>query len=132
MNPRAAKNRAILDRDAAITAHLSVLVSRVIGMTRAVRDNTAPDLASDLVIGRITTELARIGSAVRVLAARQGGRDVPSAALPDTSPGREGGAAAALSAPIEVIRPNSRHWILVGALLEDIRRVREELLGEQD
>jgi len=38
----------------------------------------------------------------------------------------------ALTTPLSVVRPNSRHWVLIGALLEDIRRVREELLGEDD
>ncbi|WIB36867.1 hypothetical protein [Curtobacterium sp. MCJR17_043] len=38
----------------------------------------------------------------------------------------------ALTAPLAVVRPNSRHWVLIGALLEDVRRVREELLGEDD
>jgi len=135
MNPRGGRHRTILERDVAVTEHLRVLVTRVTGMTRAVRDNAAPDLRADPVVGSIATEVARIGADVRALSARVEAtrlhhaerdgfvgaeRDEPDAAEP------------ALTAPLEVVRPNSRHWVLIGALLEDIRRVREELLGEDD
>jgi hypothetical protein len=35
----------------------------------------------------------------------------------------------ALTAPLVVTTPNAEHWILLGSLLEDLRRVREEILG---
>lgn len=161
MNPRGGRHRMVLDEDLVVAEHLRVLVTRVTGMTRAVQDNTAPDLRSDPVVGSIATEVARIGADVRALGARVAAADVrppapslleplrrvghgsvrgaggavdaahtadavvdPAAGAPDGGP--------ALTAPIEVIRPNTRHWILIGALLEDIRRVREELLGEDD
>jgi hypothetical protein len=28
------------------------------------------------------------------------------------------------------VSPNPEHWILIGSLLEDMRRVREEIVGE--
>jgi hypothetical protein len=28
-----------------------------------------------------------------------------------------------------VARPSEEHWVLIGALLEDLRRVREEIVG---
>jgi DNA-binding response OmpR family regulator/uncharacterized membrane protein YgaE (UPF0421/DUF939 family) len=37
MNPRGGRHRTILDRDVAVTEHLRVLVTRVTGMTRAIR-----------------------------------------------------------------------------------------------
>ena len=128
MNPRSGRHRTVLDRDVQIAEHLRVLVTRVTGMTRAIRGNTAPDLRSDPVVGSIATEVARIGADVRALSGRvEATRLEPSDAVheaPDTEP--------ALTAPLEVLRPNSQHWVLIGALLEDIRRVREELLGEDD
>nr|WP_277355483.1 aromatic acid exporter family protein [Curtobacterium pusillum] len=154
MNPRGGRHRTILEEDIVVAEHLRVLVTRVTGMTRAIRDNTAPDLRADPVVGSIATEVARIGADVRALSARVAAADVPvsTAALsgPSGPTGQKGPAGSAgpsgpsglsapdvepgpaLTAPLEVIRPNSRHWVLIGALLEDIRRVREELLGEDD
>lgn len=134
MNPRGGRHRTILDRDVAITEHLRVLVTRVTGMTRAIHDNTAPDLRADPVVGGIATEVARIGSDVRALSARvESTRLDPSfAAGADGDDAGVATAEPALTAPMEIVRPNSRHWVLIGALLEDVRRVREELLGEDD
>ncbi|KQO63043.1 FUSC family protein [Curtobacterium sp. Leaf261] len=121
MNPRGGRHRTILERDVVVAAHLSVIVTRVIGMTRAIRDNATPDLVEDRTIGRIATEVARIAVDVRTLAT-----EVEVSAIRPESQGDE----PALTTPIVVIQPNEHHWILIGALLEDIRRVREELLGE--
>ena len=33
----------------------------------------------------------------------------------------------ALTAPLAVHRPTSQHWILIGSLLEDLRRIHETL-----
>ncbi|PCN48349.1 hypothetical protein Csp2054_07495 [Curtobacterium sp. 'Ferrero'] len=120
MNPRRSRHRTLLEQDVLVAEHLRVLVTRVTGMTRAIRDNTGPDLRADPVVGRIATEVARIGADVRALSARVEASEVAVVEEP------------ALTAPLEVLRPNSQHWILIGALLEDIRRVREELLGEDD
>ena len=128
MNPRGGRHRRILDDDIVIAEHLRVLVTRVTGMTRAIHDNTAPDLRADPVVGSIAAEVARIAAEVRALGARVAASETTAAdvagAAEDSGP--------ALTAPLEVIRPNSRHWVLIGALLEDIRRIREELLGEDD
>jgi uncharacterized membrane protein YgaE (UPF0421/DUF939 family) len=141
MNPRGGRHRTILDHDVVTTDHLRVLVTRVTGMTRAIRDNTAPDLRDDPVVHGIATEVARIGADVRALSARVEstrldpvdgvGRADAAAFGPDAEPWAEA-SEPALTAPLEVVRPNSRHWVLIGALLEDIRRVRGELLGEDD
>jgi len=130
MNPRGGRHRTILERDVAVADHLRVLVTRATGMTRAIRDTTAPDLIADPVVGSIATEVARIGADVRAL-----GRQVESTELAPHEVGTGAPDAVvehALTAPLAVVRPNSRHWVLIGALLEDVRRVREELLGEDD
>jgi uncharacterized membrane protein YgaE (UPF0421/DUF939 family) len=146
MNPRGGRNRDILEADIEVAGHLSVLVTRAIGMTRAIRDNATPDLYEDPTVHRIATEVARIATDVRRLAdtsgigaasagAASGGAAAGSAGF---GGGGSGGAASgrgasvedALTTPVTVVRPNERHWILIGSLLEDIRRIREELLGE--
>jgi len=133
MNPRSVRNRTLLERDIVVAARLSLIVNRAVGMTRAIRDNVTPDLVEDRTIGRIATEVARIAADVRRLASEAG--ELPRASHP--AAGASAGespstpvAEPALTAPIAVIAPNENHWILIGSLLEDIRRVREELLGE--
>lgn len=135
MNPRGGRHRTVLERDLAVAEHLRVLVTRVTGMTRAVRDNTAPDLRADPMVGRIATELARIGADVRALGAAVESTKLTPAQMTPAQMSEavdDLGQEPALTAPLEVVRPNTRHWVLIGALLEDIRRVREELLGEDD
>jgi hypothetical protein len=29
-----------------------------------------------------------------------------------------------------IARPHPQHWILIGSLMEDLRRVRDEIVGE--
>lgn len=141
MNPRSGRVRMLLERDAAVARHLAVLVTRVIGMTRAIRDNATPELFDDVAMHRIATEIARIAADVRRLIARVDAvslDDSDSAALAGpvaASPFPEHMAPASppgptLTSPVEVVRPNEQYWVVIGSLLEDIRRVREELLGD--
>ncbi len=163
MNPRGGRARTLLDRDEALARHLAVLVTRVIGMTRAVRDNASPALFDDPAMHRITTEIARIAADVRRLVARADAATLsearpaaplpwhqaltrssdaadalarPTVAPPDALRGTPDvdpvAAESALTSPVEVVRPNEHYWVVIGSLLEDIRRVREELLGDVD
>jgi hypothetical protein len=45
-------------------------------------------------------------------------------------PAAETSAIPALTAPLQVKPPASGHWILVGSLMEDLRRIRGSLVGE--
>lgn len=123
LNPRASRQRRVLEADRALLAPLSNLVHRVVAMTRTLRDNYDPALVDDSVVAGIAEELRRAAHDVRLLvhdreetAARGEGAGTGS---PDDLP--------ALTAPLQVVRPDPDHWILVGSLLEDLRRVREEL-----
>ncbi|MBD8141007.1 hypothetical protein IFT36_10685, partial [Frigoribacterium sp. CFBP 13605] len=46
---------------------------------------------------------------------------------PATGTGHDDGPA--LTSPVSVLRPDPDNWVLVGSLLEDLRRVREEIIG---
>jgi len=116
LNPRRGRNRALLERDAELLDRLSILTTRVMGMTRAVRDNYQPSLITDPAIVEIAEELRRAAHDVRLL-----GREDPST---EESP--------LLTAPLAILRPNAEHWILIGSLLEDLRRVRQEIQGSDD
>ncbi len=117
LNPRRGRNRALLERDAELLERLGILVTRVMGMTRAVRDNYQPSLIRDPAIVEIAEELRRAAHDVRLL-----GREDPSPTA--ESP--------LLTAPLLILRPNAEHWILIGSLLEDLRRVRHEIQGSED
>jgi uncharacterized membrane protein YccC len=126
LNPRAKRQRRILEADRALLGTLSNLVHRVVAMTRSLRDNYDPDLVDDDVVAGIADELRRAAHDVRLLvhdreenAASGSGGTAPANELP------------ALTAPLRVLAPDPEHWILIGSLLEDLRRVREELVGEK-
>ncbi len=118
LNPRRGRNRALLERDAELLDRLSILVTRVMGMTRAVHDNYRPSLISDAAIVEIAEELRRAAHDVRLL-----GRDEPSTSTAEIP---------LLTAPLQILRPNAEHWVLIGSLLEDLRRVRLEIQGSDD
>ena len=108
---------------------LSTLVTRTIGMTRAVRDNYDTALVEDATVSRIALELDRAAHDVRLMAGRVGGARKAGAA---SEPAPITAELPALTAPLVIATPNPRNWILVGSLLEDLRRVREEIIGGPD
>ena len=123
LNPRRGRQRGLLQHDVELIARLDPVALKVRGMTRTVRDNYSPSLLADPTIAEIAEELRRAAHDLRLLAR-----------LPD-EPGPAGPPATAelpaLTSPLVVARP-PRNWIVVGSLLEDIRRIREEILrGEE-
>lgn len=128
LNPRARRHRAELAHDTAVHARLAVLVTRVIGMTRAVHDTYDRGLAEDPVAAAIAQELTRAAHDVRLLV-----RDA-SVTVERVTEDRAPITAEmpALTSPLVVLQPDPEHWILVGSLLEDLRRVREEIVGVVD
>jgi len=127
LNPRSGKHRIVLERDRELLASLTILVTRVLGMARALRDQYDPKLHDDPVVGSIAVELDRAAHDLLLLA-----RDPrPSAeAREDADPITA--ELPTLTAPLVITKPNPQHWILIGSLLEDLRRVREEIIGGTD
>lgn len=128
-NPRGARHKITIEQDRALLGRLSTLVTRTIGMTRAVRDNYDPALVDDATVSRIALELDRAAHDVRLMAgtvggARQAGVQSDPAPITAELP--------ALTAPLVIATPSPRNWVLVGSLLEDLRRVREEIIGGPD
>ncbi len=120
LNPRASVHRRTIEADRMLLQRLSALVTRTIGMTRTIHDGWVPDLVGDPVVEAISLELDRAAHDLRLLAVGERRAD---AGPPITSE------LPALTAPLVIARPDPRHWILVGSLMEDIRRVREEIIG---
>ncbi|MFA5606739.1 MAG: FUSC family protein [Leucobacter sp.] len=119
LNPRSRRYRESLQEDDALFQRLQPIVTQIIGMARAVDDLYEPDLASDTSVAGMVEEMRR--------AAHDLGRLV-------RSEGDEGGASEppALTAPYTIPRPHPEHWVLIGSLMEDLRRVRGRITGELD
>ena len=120
LNPRRGRYRERLEHDRDLLDSLGVLVTRVTGMARALHDNYDPRLTDDFFVAAIALELDRAAHDLRLLA-----RDEPTVnPMPRTAE------LPALTAPLVIALPDPDNWILVGSLLEDLRRVREVIIGE--
>jgi uncharacterized membrane protein YgaE (UPF0421/DUF939 family) len=123
LNPRQAKLRRGLDADQQMIDRLPTLVTRAIGMTRALHDHYDDALQYEPSVQAFSKELARAVHDLRLLARAEGDTTlVPEAAAPEVL---------ALTAPLRIVTPHPDHWILIGSLMEDLRRVREEIVGEE-
>lgn len=120
LNPRRSRHRAELDEAAALLERLGTVVNRVTGMTRAVRDHYDDSLHLEPRTEDIAIEARRAAHDVRLLAPR------PSDASAGTTP-----AEPALTAPLRIAAPEARHWVLIGSLVEDLRRIHEEIAGTE-
>jgi uncharacterized membrane protein YgaE (UPF0421/DUF939 family) len=121
-NPRQARLRRSLDVDKALQTRLRTLVTRAIGMTRALRDHYDDSLHLEPTVQAFSLELERAAHDLRLLA-----RDNDDTAAQHRQPAAE---ELALTAPLRIATPHPQHWILIGSLMEDLRRVREEIVGE--
>ena len=123
LNPRGGWHRQAIETDRQRLDRLSILVARTVGMARAVHDNFDESLLDDPIVDSIARELDRAAHDVRLLGQpRRAAADRPEDIDIDIE--------RALTSPLVVPTPDPRHWILVGSLLEDLRRIREEIIGE--
>lgn len=122
LNPRRGTLRRVLERDSVLFGRLSVLVTRVLGMTRAVHDHYDWSLAAEPTVNSIARELDRAAHDLRLIGRNIDGTE-PDAVTADLP---------ALTTPLHVVKPHEEHWVLIGSLLEDLRRVREEIVGSPD
>lgn len=125
LNPRANRQRRILEADRELLRSLSNLVHRVVAMTRTLRDNYDDSLTDDPVVHGIADELRRAAHDVRLLVREREEEAASGEPVPLTTDELP-----ALTAPLRVVKPDPEHWILIGSMLEDLRRVREEIQGD--
>ena len=117
-NPRSRHYRRGLAEDDEQFQRLQRTVTQIIGMARALSDNYDAELASDPSVIGMVEEMRR--------AAHDLERLVSLAEEPDTVP------PPALTAPLTIPRPHPKHWVVIGSLMEDLRRVRGRITGELD
>ncbi|GGF13457.1 FUSC family protein [Subtercola lobariae] len=120
-NPRRSVHRDLLERDGQLLAMLTILVTRVTGMARGVYDLYDDDLLDEPIVGEIVSELRRAAHDLRLV--------IQNAELPGTEPDTVTDEMPALTAPLDIGVPRSEHWVLLGFLLEDLRRIHEELVA---
>ncbi|WP_395640576.1 aromatic acid exporter family protein [Pseudolysinimonas sp.] len=120
LNPRGRRRRDELERLEATLRRLSPIVTQVIGMTRAVYDRYDDGLPAEPAVRAIADQLRRAAHDVRRVVRRTSPdpANPPTASLP------------ALTAPLAIGAPSSERWILVGSLLEDLRRIHDTLSVE--
>jgi uncharacterized membrane protein YccC len=106
---------AFIDLDA-------VLVTRTIGLARALRDHYDASLTREPAIKEIAEELGSAGHDLRMRA-----RDAHLPAI--TVPHPPTSELPALTSPITLKAPTGANWVLVGFLLESLRRIRAEIVG---
>ncbi|TDW31382.1 FUSC family protein [Cryobacterium psychrophilum] len=121
-NPRGAKHRNSLRADIEQYERLKALVTRSLGMTRALRDHYDDSLHLEPTVQAFSGELCRAAHDLRLLL--QNPDDPAVEMVPEEEP--------MLTAPLVIGTPHPEHWILIGSLMEDLRRVREEIVGETD
>jgi len=120
LNPRRSAHREELAQLRELLEQLSPIVTQLIGMTRAFADHYDASLHDEPTVRAIAEQLRRVAHDVR-LAAR--------VAEPEPEPLTSENPA--LTSALVIAAPKSAHWILVGSLMEDLRRIREELGAEE-
>jgi uncharacterized membrane protein YgaE (UPF0421/DUF939 family) len=121
-NARKKELALLLQREQQLINRLAILVTRVIGMARAIRDNYDDSILDEPTIHEISDELLKAGHDLR-LVVRDLGLPAVAAPHPDTSE------LPALTKPIVVSSPSGANWILIGFMMENIRLVRGEITG---
>lgn len=122
LNPRRAKLRQALEADREMTKRLPTLVTRAIGMTRALHDHYDDSLQYEPSLQAFSRELGRAAHDLRLLTRQEGDASaIPGPPAPEVP---------ALTSPLRIVTPHPDHWILIGSLMEDLRRVREEIVGD--
>jgi len=120
LNPRRTKHRGELAGAREQLERFAPVVTQTIGMTRAFADHYDPSVSDEPVVRAIAEQLRRAAHDVALV-----GQDAavqPSA--DDFAP--------ALTAPLTVRAPTSEHWMLIGSMLEDLRRIHESLSERVD
>lgn len=117
LNPRGGRYREELAEDDAIFQRLQPITQQIIGMSRAIYDLYSPDLVEVPAVVGMVEEIRKASHDLERLGQP---RDATSA---DNEP-------PALTAPYTIPRPHPDHWVLIGSLMEDLRRMRGRITGE--
>lgn len=123
LNPRRSKHRAELEEmQRLLDEVLTPIGTQVLGMTRAYFDHYTDSLADEPAAHDIADQLDRAAHDVRLAVYEA-----------DVNPEPMTSAIPALTKPLEMRPPTGGNWILIGSLMEDLRRIRLGLTkGDED
>ncbi|NLT26569.1 MAG: FUSC family protein [Microbacteriaceae bacterium] len=122
LNPRGRRHREALDEmQTLLDDKLGPIVTQAIGMTRAFYDQYDHEVHLEPMAPAIAEQFERAAHDVRL-----------AVHLAEVDPAPMTSAIPALTAPLELAPPTSAHWVLFGSLMEDLRRIRVELLDGDD
>ncbi|WP_235497091.1 MULTISPECIES: aromatic acid exporter family protein [unclassified Agreia] len=119
-NPRRRTNSEALELDDDLLAMLGVIVGRVPGMVRGLADNYDESLHTESTVTGLADEMTRAAHDLRLV--------MQDSDLDGDEPEPLTSEVPALTAPLRVITPSPTHWILIGSLIEDLRRVHEVIV----
>ena len=127
-NPRRSVHRRSLSHERDLLATLHVLVLRVPGMVRALDDRYDETIHTEPTAAGLSTEVARAAHDLRLLLRDESAAGAGSTGADAADDGPAEPDSPALTEPFTVLAPSATHWILIGSLLEDLRRVREVIV----
>lgn len=120
LNPRRSRHRADLrGMRELLEVRLNPIVTQIIGMTRAFVDHYDDTLCDEPTAAAIAEQLERAAHDIRL-----------AVHLADVDPHPITSAIPALTSPLRISPPDSGHWVLIGSLTEDLRRIRQELKAD--
>ncbi|WP_449277481.1 FUSC family protein [Leucobacter sp. GX24907] len=122
LNPRGPRYRELVAADDALFQRLQPIVTQIIGMARALYDLYDPELSEDPSVIGMVEEMRRAAHDLSLLVDPLPGTAQATAGQHDEP--------RALTAPYTIPTPHPEHWILIGSLMEDLRRVRGRITGE--
>lgn len=117
LNPRSRRYREGLEADDDLFQRLQPIITQIGGMSRALYDHYEPDLVTDASVIGMVEEIRRAAHDLELLVLPISGEEQQSEPP-------------ALTTPYTIPRPHPDHWVLIGALMEDLRRVRGRITGE--
>jgi uncharacterized membrane protein YccC len=116
-NPRRRANSEALELDDDLLAMLGVIVGRVPGMVRGLADNYDESLHGESTVAGLADEMRKAAHDLRLVMQESDLQPVEPLPVTEELP--------ALTAPFHAVTPSPTHWVLIGSLIEDLRRVHE-------
>lgn len=113
LNPRGRRLAAEVEALATDVQRLLAIVTQLIGMTRAFVDDYDDTVAGDRQVAAIAEQLHRAAHDIRLAAAAPGGAGAEASLVEPP----------ALTRPLVLDTAPPVHWVLVGSLLVDLRRI---------
>jgi uncharacterized membrane protein YccC len=119
LNPRGKRHREDLAATQGLLERTGPIVTQTIGMTRAFCDHYDPTIADEPTVRAMAEQLRRAAHDMRLEVRRADAGPHESSSIEEEP--------AALTSPLRVHAPSQDHWVLIGSMLEDLRRIHEAL-----